>query len=74
VFNCSFFLIFQDALQAQMVLNRISEIIDSPTPTPASNVNSSVHVAPDKLDNATSVQPDQENNVSIVSWVTEPIT
>jgi len=48
-----------------MVLNRISEIIESPTPP--SNVNTSVQSTPDKLDNAASEEPDEENNVSIVS-------
>ncbi len=51
-------------MQAQLVLNRISEIIDSPPP---GNVNNqqTTSTLPKKLDNV-SEDKDEDNNVSIL--------
>lgn len=58
---------YQDALQAQMVLNRISEIIDSPPPVTNANQSSTLQRKLDNVSEDNPEFPDEENNISIVS-------
>ncbi|ODN01001.1 Protein lap4 [Orchesella cincta] len=56
----------QDAVQAQMVLNRMNELIDgSPTGPNSNNQSAEEHGSTEKLDNDGNVAADEENNVSI---------
>ncbi|XP_035705006.1 protein scribble homolog isoform X3 [Folsomia candida] len=55
----------QDALQAQMVLNRISEIIDSPPPVTNANQSSTLQRKLDNVSEDNPEFPDEENNISI---------
>jgi len=62
--------LFQDALQAQMVLNRMSEIIESPPPTgPVSSktLSSSFLPSAEQLDNSKESEADEENNIEVTN-------
>ena len=58
----------QDALQAQMVLNRMSEIIESPLPSTVNiSRNSALNYSSssDQLDNSRELAADEDNNIEV---------